>query len=322
MKYACISACCVVFMIMAGTSSAQEDADSSRQARDLYQQGIENFEKGRHAEAADAFREAHKLRPSWKIFYNIGQAEAAAGRYGLALEYFQKYLVKGRDEIPLERKEYVLAEMRRLKDLVGELKVQAPKDSVVYVDGVNRGTAPLLKPVLVVAGEEHEVVVTLEENEILQKKFSVWGGSRFEVKAVRPEEKPAPVEEVQPEEPEPVPEPEPEEEPGDEGLDQTYFWIGLGASAAFGAVTIGMIVLSDQKLDDVRSDPDSDSLRDETKICQNTGIAFMALTGAALVTTGILAAFTDFSFEDEGTDVALAPWASDNAGGMGVMGRF
>ena len=46
-------------------------------------------------EAADAFRLANHLRRSWKLLYNIGQCEAAAKRYGMALDAFERYVAEG-----------------------------------------------------------------------------------------------------------------------------------------------------------------------------------------------------------------------------------
>ena len=313
-----------IFLLISSVSEAQED-DPKDVAKKLFEGGIKYFEQEEYEAAAEAFREAYRTRPSWKILYNIGQSEAAAGRYGLAMEAFQQYLVEGRDDIPVDRKDYVLNEIKRLEPLIGELRVDAPETSSVFVDGVERGKTPLLKPVLVVAGAEHEAVVVFENEQILREKFSVWGGKSIVLKAEKkpePEPVPAPVVEPEPEkEPEPV-----EEEPEDEAgkLDQTYFWVGLGSTVAFGAVTIGMYVLSGQKLDDVENDPDNTSLKDETDTVQKTGIAFMALTGAALVATGVLAAFTDWGMESEESDVSISvsPWAAVDGGGLGIRGGF
>jgi len=312
----------VAMTLLWSCSSFAQDEDKKRQARELYNQAIKSYERGEHKDAAAAFRKAYELRPSYKILFNLGQAEASSGRYGLAMEAFQQYLVLAKDEISEERKEYVFREISRIQQLIGELVVEAPEGSLVAVDGVERAETPLLKPILVVAGVEHEAVVFRENVEIFRKKFSVWGGKSIRLNAgprtgpatdVAPESEP-PAEEASDEIP-------PEES---RGLDQTYFWTGLGGTGAFGILTIGLYVYAEQKLDDVRSDPGNMSLKDETDTIQKTGIAFMALTGVALVTTGILAAFTDWEIKtsDSEVSVSLSPWACGKEGGLGVLGAF
>jgi len=96
-------------------ASRAQDGDTNSQARELFEHGIKLYDQGEPRTAAEAFREAYRLRPSYKILFNIGQAEASSGRYGLAMEAFQQYLVKGKDEIPVERRDFVSDEIRRLE---------------------------------------------------------------------------------------------------------------------------------------------------------------------------------------------------------------
>ena len=104
------------------------------EARDLHQKGVELFKSEKYEEAAKAFREAHRLRPTWKLFYNIGQCEAASKRYGLALEAFEAYLVRGGDNVPEDRREYVSAEIRRIQPLVGILDIESDAGIEVLID--------------------------------------------------------------------------------------------------------------------------------------------------------------------------------------------
>ena len=284
------------------SSSASAGEEGKHEvARDLFKHGVKLYDRGEHEAAAAAFREAYKLRPSWKILFNLGQVEASLGRYGLAMEAFQKYLIQGKDEIPDRRRDEVSDEIRRLEPLVGEVEVDAPDKSSVHVDGVLRGTTPLKIPVLVVADTEHEIVIVFRDYEVHRETFSVWGGKSVDIK-VHPKKireafqsrktrvkKTKPAGEAAEEEhiidEEPVQEEEADEEL--EKLDPLYFWIGVGAAGAFGVVTITLSVLADRKINEINDDPDNDSLRDEGKTMQKAGIAFLGLTGAALVGTGI-----------------------------------
>ena len=299
-----------------GVPFADEKEDRSVTAKRLFDRGVSLFDDEKYTDAADAFRKAYETRPSWKILFNIGQAEAAAGRLGLSLEAFQQYMVEGGDEIPDDRKDYVIREIKRLKELVGELKIEAPDGSILYVDDVKRDTTPLKRPVLVVAGEDHEAMVELPDGRKEKHTFSVWGGKT--VKLVFDEKEPET--EITPD----ALEPEHERDMESEGLDPLYFWIGLGGTVAFGGAFGAMIFVVDAKFDEIYDDPDDDALRDDARVLQATGITFLALAGAAAVTTGILAIFTDFDTEAEASssDLSIAPFASDQTAGVGLMGRF
>ena len=82
--------------------AADED---ERKAREAFQRGAEFYGQAQYAKAAEAFREAYRLRPSWRLFFNIGQCSAAAKEYGLALEAFESYLSEGGDEVPVEKRD-------------------------------------------------------------------------------------------------------------------------------------------------------------------------------------------------------------------------
>jgi len=324
-------------------SQAQNDEEKNQLAKQLFDNGIRMFESGQYQVAADSFREAYKVRPSWKIFYNIGQTESAAGRYGLALESFQQYLAQGKDDVPGDRKDYVLNEIRRLRDLVGDLEVEAPDSSVIYVDGVERGTLPLLAPILVEAGVEHDVIVVASDGK-WTRKLKVWSGKSVRLKCEDKDKQalakqpPTPMAVSKPKS-SPSPEPpisgtSPREGEGVEGasgepkaesrgLDPLYVWIGLGATGAFGVCALGIDLGVEAKLRDYKKHP-SRSLKNEGEALQPAGIAFFALTGAALVTTGILAIFTDWESLGGETKsaVSIAPFASADQTGVGVAGRF
>jgi len=318
-------------LFLCASAVCSQEEDRNKQARELYKHGIKLYEQGEHKTAAEAFREAYRLRPSYKILFNIGQAEASSGRYGLAMEAFQQYLVDGKDAVPTERKDYVIGEIARMQQLVGELEVEAPENSSVYVDGVMRGMTPLTGPVIVVAGTDHDVVVVHNNQQLLKEKFKVWAGRTHTIEAEAiPEKKITPAPEPMPEPEEKTAEQEKEEEPQeqvpeDEGLDQTYFWIGVGTTAAFGAVALSCNFVARDKNEEYKKNPSKD-LFNEVENIQNVGITFLALTGAALVTTGILAIFTDFSMgseDEEGAEVSrniiIAPWMAQGSGGIRMI---
>lgn len=158
----------IVLSCLGSMPLAAEENDSA--AHEAFSNGTTSFHKGDFVEAADFFRVAYQMKKTWKLMYNIGQAEAAAKRYGLALVAFEQYLAEGGDDVPTERRVEVLSEVRRLRDMVGDLAVIGPDGATVAIDGVERGTLPLIAPLAVSAGVPLQATVTSSDGEILLDK--------------------------------------------------------------------------------------------------------------------------------------------------------
>ncbi|MDD5307650.1 MAG: tetratricopeptide repeat protein [Deltaproteobacteria bacterium] len=318
---------CILAMAVTGWASAQAGGDG--EAKAAFEKGKALFHEGKYTEAAGAFREADRLKPTWKLLYNIGQCEAARKAYGQAIEAFERYLAEGGDVVEPERRDAVLAELDRMRKMVGGVKVKAPAGTQVLIDGEERGRAPLGSDIAVTAGVEHDIRLVKDGKELLAVKQSVRGGAVIEVEATEPKAEPAVASVAQPE-PEsgknlsPGPSPSgrgdrvPEISQGGRGLSPLWFWIGLGATGAFGAVAVAMNFAVEDRKDDITTQVKMD----ETERFQNTGIAFIALAGAAAVTTAIVASFTDFSvYSDEGAPKVSA-WVAPGGGGVAVGKRF
>ncbi|MBN2715180.1 MAG: hypothetical protein JXX14_04950 [Deltaproteobacteria bacterium] len=181
-----INVFCAVFWlschVFADDSSTNDDADS--RARVAYQQGTELFAAEQYSAAAESFREANRQKPSWKIQYNIAQAESAAKRYGLALQAFELFLAEGGDEITVTRKDEVLAEIRRLREMVASVDVEGPPSAEVYVDGIWRGSIPLEGLIKITAGKRHEIKVVLDGEVLLNRTIRLSGGDETTLEVV------------------------------------------------------------------------------------------------------------------------------------------
>jgi len=234
--------------VLAAPASGQGQEATDQQAKIYYQKGVESFNAGNFAEAAKAFRQAYRLKPSFKIYYNIGQSEAAAKRYGEAWEAFELYLLAGGDEVPVERKDYVVSEIQRMKMLAGVVEVKAPDGLDVMVDGEARGTTPLKGPLRMTAGNR-KVAVQKDGKVLQEKEISVIGGMSTSVEFQIAEPKPA-VAAVVPPPPKPEPKPASEAQPKETegaGFDyELYGWIGIGVGGAalLGGVVTGAMALS------------------------------------------------------------------------------
>ena len=181
-----------VFLPMAAMSQDKND----EQAKAMFKEGSQRFKAEAYGDAAKMFRGAYELKPSYKILYNLAQSEAAAKRYGVALETFEKYLADGGDEIELSRQDEVQTEIARLRVMTGIVQVDAEEGMVIVVDGTRRGTFPTTQRVPVAATVVHEVVaVTADGNEI-RKEIRVSGGDSISVSLTPDDESVAAVEPV------------------------------------------------------------------------------------------------------------------------------
>jgi hypothetical protein len=158
---------CSVLMLVSPVYSGS-DVDT---ARAKYQEAQKLFEKFQYAEAAKLFREAHDMSPNWRLLYNMAQSEAAARNFGPALQYFEQYLALGGDEVLFERKEEVLAEIRRMRDMVAFVEIHAPEGCEVLVNGVMRDKTPLPGPLMINAGVENVLVVQHDGTVLLNQRI-------------------------------------------------------------------------------------------------------------------------------------------------------
>lgn len=294
-------------------------AQDSEEARDAFNEAVVHFDAGRHEDAVTAFRRAYRIQPSWKLLYNIGQCEAALKHYGLAIDAFERYLSEGGDEVQLDRRDEVIEELERLRKMVGAVLFDGPDGVTVTVDGYQRGTTPIPAGVLVSAGVPHRFEVERDGEVVFDRTLKVRGGMTVTVRIPRGDA--GGEAEVVTSGSDAVVDGARE----DEGLSPVYFWIGVSSTAAFGAVTLAMSVAAESRYEDAKADPSNRELRDEGQRMQVVGITFLALTGAAAVTSGILAAFTDFGGGDEsteGVELSVAPWRDGPGGGLVLEGRF
>jgi hypothetical protein len=137
----------------AAAAAPPPPAGAVEQAQRHFRRGVELYRDDDVAGALVEFRRAHDLVPSYKILYNIGQADYELKDYASALQHFRAYLEEGGAEIPAERRREVERELPRLEGRVGRLVVHVPEAGApVFVDDVAVGTSPLGAPLLVNVG--------------------------------------------------------------------------------------------------------------------------------------------------------------------------
>jgi len=301
-----------------GTSTNAQDGNA--EAREAYMIARDLFEAGEYSAASLEFRRAYSMMPSWKILYNIGQCEAASKRYGMALEALQEYLVKGGDDIEVEREEQVISEIEKLKIKTGSIKVIAPDGSTVVIGEFERGVTPLPGRIKVSAGVLHKLVVSKDDIVLLERQIRVDSEETITVDATPAAPVAAPVVEpvVAPVEPQPVVT-EPKEEPvvtstedNTEPVNVTpvepkneapvfvnklkapgIILTSLGLATVAGGVVTGIIAIKKNKKlesscgDDMHCDPDMEDVKSEGKT-MGTVSTILVSAGGAMALTGVI----------------------------------
>ncbi len=268
----------------------EAQAEQSEDARKEFDRGVASFKEDRYKDAVSAFRRAYALNPSWKLLYNIGQCEAAAKRYGLAVDSFEQYLFEGGDNVPMERRDEVLQELGRLREMVGTVRFEGPDGIAVAVDGTKRGVTPIAAGVLVAAGVAHVFSFERDGEPLGELEEKVRGGSSIKLKIPAPRQEGLHVDNdaFAP------PEIETAETPEKRGLAPAFFWTGVGATAAFAATGFAM----DMTVGSIKDDLADQKALDRAEAMQTTGIVFYSLAGAAAIATVVLGVLTDFRGEE------------------------
>jgi hypothetical protein len=304
--------------------------DVDKEAKVAYQQGVTDFGAGRFDAAAAAFRKAFELKPSWKIRYNVGQSEAAARRYGLALDAFEAYLAEGGDDVESARRDEVLAEIQRLRLLVGGIEVKGPLGASVVVDGTERGKLPLGARIRETAGVDHEVVVTGADGaELLRRTGLRVGSGEVVTVEVAGDEQPAAAVAAEQGNGGGEQKPAAQVEDGGGVSLATWGWIALGvgaAAAVAGGVTGGLAMSKQSDLESKCPGKTCTSSKDLDLRDSADTLALMTdvliPVGSAIAVVGAILLIVDYTSEPETTAMTVMPSIGGNGAGLVLEGRF
>lgn len=145
-------ACCfALFACLQSGIAHAEDAD--REARQRYENAVKLYEDGAYDASLVELNRAAELRPSYKLYYNIGQVRFAMHDYAAAMDAYRQYLEKGGDKVPAARREQLKKELETLAQRVAKLNIEADVSGAeVFIDDVSVGVTPLAAPVVVNSG--------------------------------------------------------------------------------------------------------------------------------------------------------------------------
>ena len=131
---------------------AKEDADSAKAAA-RFQQGVELYREGSYEGALAEFRKAYQISPSYRVLYNIAQAQYALHDFVGAYRSLVQYLGEGGGEIAADRRAQVDEMSARLAERIAHLEISTNVTGAdIRVDDVSVGTSPLPGPVPVNVG--------------------------------------------------------------------------------------------------------------------------------------------------------------------------
>jgi hypothetical protein len=280
-------------MFLSATPVAADTKDN--EARALFAEGRELFEAEKFHDASLKFRAAYSVSPNFRLLYNIAQSEAAARRYGQALEAFEQYLADAGDDITTERIDEVRQEIERLKSMVGFIEVETIRGAQIRIDGEPRGIAPVFGGVPVVAGKIHTVDVVVNGQALPAEGVKVTSGKTVTV-TMLPDKtasgEPAPVV-VAPHAPLEAEAVSSEESKADGGARRWMAagWSVLGAGAVclgVGAVTGGLVLQIENDLNEKCPDGDCSSAQKGDMDRQHS----LAVTSTVMFSVGAAAAVT------------------------------
>ncbi|HEY6880414.1 MAG TPA: hypothetical protein VI299_20460 [Polyangiales bacterium] len=291
-------------MLGGSAAHAQEDASNTAEYRGLIDQALDEFKHKNWPEARVLFRRAHELNPNARTLRGMGMVSYEMRDYVTAVLQLSAAIEESRQALTDVQRKEVDALLARSRTFVGAYQLTVePAQASVQVDGASPVYDQQRR--LLVPFGEHTLQVSAPGFVEDSTKLQVQGGEQGELHVTL--HKPTAPTAAQAAVSEPPSNPfgksaapidlKPQKTGG-----LRYSWIALGASAAFGAAAVGTWFVGQGKLDDLdaqcarlattttpctRGTVDTGSV----KTLERTTNALLGLTGAALVTTVVLASF-------------------------------
>ncbi|NUO53364.1 MAG: PEGA domain-containing protein [Polyangiaceae bacterium] len=136
--------------------AAAEPTPDAIAANDL---ALKLSEEGRYVEALALFQKAYDASPSYVILYNIGRMAALTNDPARAIGAYTCHVEEGGNDVTPERKAEVSAEIARLTQEVGHLRIEVDEPgATIEVDGVVVARSPTSKAIVANPGK-HRVTV-------------------------------------------------------------------------------------------------------------------------------------------------------------------
>ncbi len=168
-------------IVLYPTVSEASEESVDKEAVAHFSNGIEFYKQHQFEKAAIEFARAYELKPSYKILFNIAQAENMLEHYARALNAYENYLSQGGEEIAEDRLAMVKEEINRISKQVGYIEINSQqKGALVLIDGEESGKTPLDSPVIVDVGKR-EVEIVIDNSSVFKRIYRVASGQLIKI---------------------------------------------------------------------------------------------------------------------------------------------
>jgi hypothetical protein len=169
---------CAWFAVARPSTARAEDANVMR-ARQLFQHGVEAYDRGVYYDALQAFVDAYQLRPHPAVRVNIANCYEKLDRPAEAIQNFEQFLGSGAGTT--KQQEEVVRALEQLRKRVGRLVLHvSPDGSKVVIDDGEPMRAPVGDVVLLKVGR-HQLTVSLDMHETAMRVIDVAAASTTEL---------------------------------------------------------------------------------------------------------------------------------------------
>jgi hypothetical protein len=156
-------------------------ADNQKQARQLFVEGNDLFDKKNYEMALEKFREARRLFQSYKIDLNIAITLDALGRQTEAAEYFEFFLASAEKVAPQDFVKSARVRLHELRRQLGSIQIAClVNEAAVTVDGKMIGKTPLQQRIYLQPGA-HQIAVSKEGFAPISLPLKITAGENKEV---------------------------------------------------------------------------------------------------------------------------------------------
>jgi hypothetical protein len=125
-----------------------------------WEQGLALSKSGQFELARVKFMQLYEQTKNPRILFNAAVMEKNLGRFGNAIELWERELTEGKGKLSAEEETELKEAIAGLKKWVMTITLDVPeRDAEVFVDGEKVGTTPLAKPITVAIGT-HNIRVT------------------------------------------------------------------------------------------------------------------------------------------------------------------